>query len=128
MSKSILSRFTPEEIKQIKAELGVSEKTMGSKSYLLAEQKSRLFKIMETNKRTRAARESWDALLLICDDTIGNYQMAENSVWSNKKGSYHRYSSIYPTTLAEYRNLVDKLLDVIEENKKDRADKKDEVT
>ena len=116
----MIERFSSEELAIIKKELGISEKTAGSKSFLLSEQKSRLMKLMKDNKRIHADVDCWDALLMICDSILENYYHSMECLEgiTVKREKYHRYSSIWDPKLNQYKQMMNDLLDVMERNKK----------
>ena len=111
----MIEKFTQEELDIIKRELGVSDKTLGSKSNLLSEQKAeviRLFAQTQKQKECRAEKDIWDALLKVADHTLQNYQKVDERLYggtATKK--YHRYSSIF--MLDRYREMMDELLGVV---------------
>lgn len=122
----MIEKFTAEELRIIKKELGVSEKTMGSKSFILSDQKSRIMKLMAGTKKKRAGKEVWDALLIVCDYTTGNLQdMGGMAGFRGRGETYHRYASIFGPKLQNYRALMDEMLDVIEKHRKGDGDEQE---
>ena len=110
----MIEKFTPEEIEIIKKELGVSDKTLGSKKFLLSEEHSRCIKLAGKRRRkeTTAKNDIWNAILCLCDHTIMNYKQKTNY---DNVFKYERYSSIFGDKLERYKTLADKIFDLIEE-------------
>ena len=117
----MLEKFTPEEIEQIKKELGIRDR-MCHKQIVLREQQDRLEKLFPRKAYScegiglYCTKEIIDAITMLTDHCLNNYKQTDRTTVRHHGQRYVRHCNIPDDMEAEYLRVYTEFVDLMEKN------------